>query len=138
MLVHFVRGDLPWLGLMGKKDAKEERYAKMVATKKESFADKHLPIMNKKIATPVEVLCEGLPKQFAIYLTYCRNLEFDETPDYSYLRKLFRDLLTQRGFEFDHIYDWDKKLINEKEEPPIPKVNGIGKAVNGADSSGTE
>jgi len=33
-------------------------------------------------------------------------LRFDEKPDYSYLRRFFKELFLREGFEFDYIYDW--------------------------------
>ena len=42
----------------------------------------------------------------ATYMTYCRNLGFEETPNYAYLRRLFRELYNKCQFEFDFIYDW--------------------------------
>ena len=59
------------------------------ATKKQKY-DR---IMEKKMTTPTEVLCRGFPNEFAIYLNYTRSLRFDDKPDYSYLRKIFRDLV---------------------------------------------
>jgi hypothetical protein len=44
-----------------------------------------------------------------MYLTYCRNLKFEEKPDYSYLRKLFKDLMYRSNFENDYNYDWVAK-----------------------------
>jgi casein kinase 1 len=32
-------------------------------------------------------------------LAYCRNLRFDEKPDYAYLRKILKDLFKRSGFE---------------------------------------
>ena len=49
-------------------------------------------ISEKKMSTPVEVLCKGFPAEFAMYLNYCRGLRFEEGPDYMYLRQLFRIL----------------------------------------------
>jgi hypothetical protein len=37
----------------------------------------------------MQVLCEGYPEEFSTYLRYVRRLDFFETPDYDYLRKLF-------------------------------------------------
>lgn len=45
----------------------------------------------------VQVLCKGLPLEFVTYFQYCRSLRFDDKPDYSYLRKLFRDLFAREG-----------------------------------------
>ena len=36
-----------------------------------------------------EDLCKGMPIELANYLTYCKNLKFEEKPDYTYLRSLF-------------------------------------------------
>jgi hypothetical protein len=45
----------------------------------------------------VQVLCKGFPLEFVTYFQYCRSLRFDDKPDYSYLRKLFRDLFAREG-----------------------------------------
>jgi hypothetical protein len=39
-------------------------------------------ISEKKMATPIDVLCKGAPSEFATYLNYCRSLRFEEKPDY--------------------------------------------------------
>jgi len=51
-------------------------------------------------------LTRGLPEEFSMYLNYCRNLKFEEKPDYSYLRKLFKDVMYRNNFENDYMYDW--------------------------------
>jgi casein kinase I family protein HRR25 len=58
------------------------------------------------MTTPTESLCRAFPNEFAIYLNYCRSLRFDDKPDYSYLRKLFRDLFVREGFQYDYLFDW--------------------------------
>lgn len=80
VLMYFLRGSLPWQGL--KAATKKQKYEK---------------ISEKKMATPVEVLCKGFPMEFATYFQYCRSLRFDDKPDYSYLRKLLRDLFAREG-----------------------------------------
>lgn len=89
VMLYFCRGSLPWQGLKA-------------ATKKQKY-DR---IMEKKMTTPTEVLCRGLPSEFAIYLNYTRSLRFDDKPDYSYLRKIFRDLFVREGFQYDYVFDW--------------------------------
>ena len=73
MFMYFLRGSLPWQGL--KATNKKQKYEK---------------ISEKKMSTPIEVLCKGCPAEFSMYLNYCRGLRFDEAPDYMYLRQLFR------------------------------------------------
>eukprot|EP00834_Sanchytrium_tribonematis_P007205 NODE_619_length_5349_cov_0.609524.p1 type:complete len:302 gc:universal NODE_619_length_5349_cov_0.609524:3815-4720(+) len=89
MMMYFCRGSLPWQGLKA-------------ATKKQKY-DR---IMEKKMTTPTEVLCRGFPKEFTVYLNYCKGLRFDDRPDYAYLRRLFRELFIKEGFSYDYIFDW--------------------------------
>lgn len=50
--------------------------------------------MEKKLQTSVEALCKGFPNEFRDYMSYCKNLKYDEKPDYAYLKKIFKDLFT--------------------------------------------
>ena len=94
-MIYFCRGSLPWQGIKASTD--DERNKR---------------IKEKKINTPTEDLCHGLPDAFASYFNYVQTLGFDEQPDYSYLRKLFRDLFVREGFEYDHVFDWTVKKFN--------------------------
>lgn len=89
VFMYFLRGGLPWQGL--KAATNKQKYEK---------------IGEKKQTTPIEELCAGFPKQFAEYLYYVRNLEFDATPDYDYLRDLFTQALKSAGEVEDGDYDW--------------------------------
>jgi len=89
VLLYFLRGSLPWQGL--KAGTKKQKYDK---------------ISEKKVATPIEVLCKSYPSEFANYFHYCRQLRFDDKPDYAYLRRIFRDLFIHEGFQFDYVFDW--------------------------------
>jgi len=42
-------------------------------------------------------------------LNYCRSLKFADKPDYSYLRKMFKDLFFREGYAYDHNFDWTLK-----------------------------
>ncbi|XP_058094612.1 casein kinase 1-like protein 10 isoform X2 [Magnolia sinica] len=89
VLMYFLRGSLPWQGL--KAGTKKQKYDK---------------ISEKKMLTPVEVLCKSYPSEFISYFHYCRSLRFDDKPDYSYLKRLFRDLFIREGYSFDYVFDW--------------------------------
>ncbi|KNE68922.1 CK1/CK1/CK1-D protein kinase [Allomyces macrogynus ATCC 38327] len=97
VLLYMLRGSLPWQGI--KATTKKEKYDK---------------IMEKKMTTPVDVLIRGCPNEFAIYLNYCRSLRFDERPDYSYLRRLFRELFIREGLSYDYRFDWTIKQEEEQ------------------------
>ena len=56
---------------------------------------------------------QTFPNEFLTYIRYCRNLKFDEAPDYMYLRKLFRIPFRALNFQYDYVYDWT--VLKEKE-----------------------
>ncbi|CAF0836840.1 unnamed protein product [Adineta ricciae] len=114
VLMYFNRGSLPWQGL--KAATKRQKYER---------------ISEKKMATPIEELCKGFPGkicfkcqllgslvfsfakiEFTTYLSYCRSLRFDDKPDYSYLRQLFRNLFHRQGFTYDYVFDWNLLKFN--------------------------
>jgi hypothetical protein len=45
----------------------------------------------------MEDLSKDLPPQIEKFLVYVRNLQFEQNPDYEWIRKNFKDLLTSRG-----------------------------------------
>ncbi|XP_062226160.1 casein kinase 1-like isoform X2 [Phragmites australis] len=89
VLMYFLRGSLPWQGL--KAGTKKQKYDR---------------ISEKKMLTPVEVLCKSYPTEFTSYFHYCRSLRFEDKPDYSYLKRLFRDLFIREGYQLDYVFDW--------------------------------
>lgn len=94
VLMYFLRGSLPWQGL--RANTKEEKYAK---------------ILQKKRTTTIESLCRGFPLEFQLYFNYVRSLQFDERPDYSYVRKIFRNVFIHENFRNDDMYDWVVKRM---------------------------
>uniref|UniRef100_A0A673J6Z1 non-specific serine/threonine protein kinase n=1 Tax=Sinocyclocheilus rhinocerous TaxID=307959 RepID=A0A673J6Z1_9TELE len=90
VLMYFNLGSLPWQGL--KAATKRQKYER---------------ISEKKMSTPIEVLCKGYPSEFSTYMNLCRSLRFDDKPDYSYLRQLFRNLFHRQGFSYDYVFDWN-------------------------------
>ncbi|PSS14040.1 Casein kinase 1-like protein [Actinidia chinensis var. chinensis] len=89
VIMYFLRGSLPWQGL--RAGNKKQKYDK---------------ISEKKMLTPIEVLCKSYPSEFISYFHYCRSLRFEDKPDYSYLKRLLRDLFIREGYQFDYVFDW--------------------------------
>ena len=96
VFMYFLRGGLPWQGL--KAATNKQKYEK---------------IGEKKQTTAIKDLCDGFPEEFNKYLSYVRNLGFEDTPDYDYLRELFTKALQNTGEVEDGEYDW-MKLNNGK------------------------
>ena len=108
IFVYLARGSLPWQGLQAATDDEKDARIKEM---KEDFSGK--------------ALCDGfLPGEFATYINYTRGLAFDAKPDYSYLRRLFRRLFQAKGFEYDHVFDWTKKLFDEMQSTVSPAATG--------------
>lgn len=93
-LCYFLKGRLPWQGLIGERIEYRTRSMKM----------HELP-----------TVYEELPEEFEAYVRYCRKIDWCEEPDYNFLKNLFKKLFINKGFELDYIYDW-VPLLNKKVE----------------------
>jgi serine/threonine protein kinase len=88
MLAYFYLGCLPWHGI--EVNDKVERNKRFLQAKQE-WKRKILKI---------------LPWPLRKYLEYVHDLEFEEKPDYRYLRGLFRVHAKKSGFEYDDKFEW--------------------------------
>jgi casein kinase 1 len=106
-ILYLARGKLPWQGLQ-----------------MDSLEEKHAQIQEMKISTPLDVLCDGCPPEFATYISYCRGLGFEDRPDYDYLRQMLREVFRREGFVNDGMLDWsmpvdvDSKLTRAASADP--------------------
>lgn len=51
-------------------------------------------------------------------MTYCRNLEFEEKPNYEYLISLFDNTFNDMNFELDYEWCWHiikKQILDDKQ-----------------------
>lgn len=120
LLIYFLKGGQPWQKM--KANNKQEKYHK---------------IMEKKMSTPIEVMCRGLPIEVTSFLNYTRTLRFEDKPDYSFQRKLFRELFLKEKYELDFLYDWTiADNINLNHRVPSNKlqiVQSLNKDINASD-----
>ncbi|OHT17481.1 Casein kinase I isoform delta-like protein [Tritrichomonas foetus] len=89
ILIYLLNGSLPWMGFHA-----------------ENKKQKIEMIGEKKLAKTPDILCQGLPSEFSLFLTEARKLEFPDRPDYSLYRQMFRDLFIREGYTYDSRYDW--------------------------------
>jgi serine/threonine protein kinase len=89
ILVYLFKGRVPWQGIKHKD--KIRRY-ELIGERKAEMSE--------------EELCSGMPKEFCIYLKYVRNMDFDEKPHYSALKKMFERLYEGRGYKNDRL-EWE-------------------------------
>ncbi|XP_040164757.1 casein kinase I-like [Anopheles arabiensis] len=83
-----LRGGLPWYGT-------EERF------------DPDEALLLKLRITPSE-LCRGLPAEFQRLTEYALQMEFCDAPDYTELKRMFRNLLRQHSMQHDLHFDWNR------------------------------
>ena len=129
VILYFFRKKLPWQGLKCKD--KNEKHAK---------------IKEIKMSMTPEKLFEGIPKEFADYLTMVKKLGFEDEPAYKSYIQMFNKLFKAKEFEMDYIYDWvtvknntnvlkDASLIQSEEvsqkREEDKKVNSTIEANNG-------
>lgn len=98
-MVYFLKGELPWQGLKAKN--KKEKYEK---------------IKEKKLNTPLEILCNNLPGDIITWINYAKGLKFEEKPDYNYLQSLIQKMARENSITFDQYFDWIIKEKNDKEK----------------------
>ncbi|KAI8370945.1 kinase-like domain-containing protein [Blakeslea trispora] len=106
VLIYLLRGSLPWQGY-------HSIYGK----------SKYNQILDAKLKTKTSTLCALLEPQFGEFLDYTRKMDFTEEPDYEKWRKVFREMMDKKSYEFDYIYCWtlptdkaylDKEAAKEK------------------------
>lgn len=129
VLLYFLRGSLPWQGLQC--SAGEDKYQlildKKRSTSTEELCSKDLGVPGNAApehtadspasaltATAVlsSVSCLSVlaaaTDEFRAYFAHLDVLQFEDRPDYAYLKGLFRDLFARRRFTHDSVlFDWE-------------------------------
>ena len=101
MLIYLIKKYLPWMELGVMKNKKEEA--------NETF--------KLKKGIKLEKVCEGIPEEFKDYIKYCQKLEFEQDPNYDYLRNLFVLILIKENQKNDLNFFW----INKKNAKSVTK-----------------
>ena len=122
MLIYIYTGKLPWKGISLKDKQRKKKYLEMLLLKK---------------YTPIETICNNMPKEFIDYYKYCRKLNFEQDPDYEYLRNVFRSILSSLHELYDYKFSWlfNKSYLQKLKEynqynpktKPKPIINVGGK-----------
>jgi len=102
VIMYFIKGRLPWQNV-----------------KAYNIDDAIRKVSEKKLIISVKELCAGFPPELTTFISYTRNLEFTEAPDYNYLRYLLKSIIKKSGSTIDFYYDWCTKQPNIKKNDPI-------------------
>lgn len=85
ILLYLLNGDLPWQGLHAKKEEKN----KLIGDIKS----------NIKLW---ELYSDNIPGEIILFIEYCKSLQYDEEPDYQYLKNILNNLFIHKGFKYDN------------------------------------
>lgn len=100
VLLYFLRGSLPWQGLPGRN--KDEKYNN---------------IKKKKLETSLDELCRGYPSEFKEFMEYCRQLKFEEDPDYKFAISLFEKCLNRHNLDHKILdFTWKQNRLSKDKE----------------------
>lgn len=115
VLVYFLKGYLPWNKIKNKN--KLERYK--------------LILDMKKRLTPENLVGDKNNIEFIEFIKYCKKLDFEETPDYNYLRGLMINCISKNTKSIDELFNIDinnNNLLfspNEKNNKTQKKVVNV-------------
>ena len=151
VLIYFLMGGLPWQGVKAKtRNEKYEiiknmkvkipieelvkmkvdasgpaNAARMAQAYINNQAQKEVGSVRESTheqASARKSFTDDVPEEFINFIKYARELKFEEKPDYSVLRRNFKDLFNRRGYEFDYVYDWTARLREKRraEKAAVP------------------
>jgi hypothetical protein len=110
-MIYLLRGTLPWADLMTSGGENEEL------------------ILKRKETIKRQDLCYGVPDEFITYFDYIHATDITAKINYSYLRKIFRNLFVRKGYKYDNVFDWTiLKFLSEETgqkrsfKPSAPEV----------------
>ena len=110
MLIYLFLHYLPWIDIFNDKKIDDEK-------------TKFKLVLEMKSSISTEILCNGLPEEFSFFIKYCRNLGFEEDPNYDYLKSLFVNMLTRDFQKNDLFFFW---IINKD----IPKIESKSEKIS--------
>ncbi|CDW91547.1 casein kinase i [Stylonychia lemnae] len=100
VLIYLLNGQLPWQGV-----------------KALNRHEKQTQIMDMKMAIPESMLCHGLPQGFCDALLYIKGLDFEQKPNYEYIKNIFKEIYVKQHFKkTELLFDWQIIRKRKREE----------------------
>ena len=101
------RDDLESLGYILLHLNKDLPWEKIKFTNLDDYRNKILTL--KKDISLIK-LCQDLPIEFYYYMKYVREINFDEKPNYAFLKNLFFKVLYKINTANDYIFSWTENI----------------------------
>ena len=93
MYIYLAKGCLPWSNINNK-----------------NIKNSIIEMGKMKASISIENLCKDLPNEFCEFMKHAKSLNFEQKPDYNYLRNLFNNILTKIGEKNDNLFSWVNKI----------------------------
>ena len=111
LLLYLMKGSLPWDKLNENSEINEI-----------------LMIYQMKQYMPANIMFKELPSQMTDFYKYCKNLNFEQKPNYSYLRRLLVNILENIGEKNDLYFSWIINIsLNKSKSGTIKKPRKLSK-----------
>ena len=104
LFIYLYKGFLPWSKLKFKNPIE---------------ATKSVKLMRQK--TSLEELCSSMPREMFEYMDYINKLNFENEPNYTFLKSLFFVILRKIGEDNDLMFSWVDKNITPNRIKSISK-----------------
>lgn len=105
VLIYFYKGKLPWQNIRVKKK------------------DRKKVIGENKSNIPIKELTQDMPVVFEKYMEYVRSLEYEQDPDYNYIRDMLKECIINNKYEYDHKFDWTLSETDETSSSTLSTIN---------------
>jgi serine/threonine protein kinase len=93
--IYLLNGGLPWQGVQG--ECKHDKYEK---------------IKEMKARLPFDKMGKEMPLELKKFMLYCRELKFEDKPDYKALKQMFRESFMQKQDVSNFSPDWNILTLN--------------------------
>jgi len=94
IMLYFCKGSLPWQGI-----------------KCQTMEEKNSQVLMKKLSLSAEEIFSGAPSELLEFHNYCIALQFDEKPDYNYLKSLFLSVSKKENFVIEKNLEWKSNQL---------------------------
>ena len=121
LLLYLMKGSLPWDQINEPSEINEI-----------------LIIYKMKEYMPADIMFKDLPWQMSEFYKYCKNLNFEQKPNYNYLRKLLINILEYIGEKNDLYFSWIINIspsINKSKTGIINRIRKINFNYNSCNNS---
>ena len=111
LFIYLYKGFLPWSKLKFKNSIEAVKSIKLIRQK-----------------TSLEELCSSMPREMFEYMDYINKLNFENEPNYTFLKSLFFVVLRKIGEDNDLMFSWVDKNITPNRIKSISKSKSKSKS----------